>query len=168
MKLIVGLGNPGPEYAGSRHNFGFMVLDHLAKNFKVEKKLQAEISRTAKYLYAKPLTFMNDSGVAVGKIAKFYKIKSENIIVIYDDKDLPFGTIRIRTKGSSGGHNGVASIIQNLSTENFLHFRLGTANPRTAKADTVKFVMSNFTASETKQLPAIIAQAKMEIDKICK
>ncbi|MBU0732011.1 aminoacyl-tRNA hydrolase [Patescibacteria group bacterium] len=150
MKLIIGLGNPGKKYENTRHNAGFMVVDWFVSynelpEFKLDKKLEAAITRTDGVLIAKPQTFMNESGRSVIKIADYYKIKPEDIWVIYDDKDLPFGSLRIRQSGSAGGHNGVKSIIEHLGTENFPHFRFGIVEPDIKIKDTAKYVLKPFS-----------------------
>ncbi len=161
MKLIVGLGNPGKEYKLTRHNFGFIVLDKLAEingvKFKLEKKLEAEMaeitSGNEKLLLAKPQTFMNNSGVSVQKILNFYKIEKEDLLLVYDDKDLNFGDIR--TAGSSSaGHRGVESIIQALGTKEIARVRLGIANG--SDIPTESFVLQRFTAEEQTRLEEII------------
>ena len=124
MKLVVGLGNPGKKYKKNRHNLGFMVIDTLVKNLNERLKVcRRTNSKRAKVkinnkevMLAKPQTFMNKSGLAVRKITNYYKIRPRDIWIIFDDIDLPLGEIRIRHQGSAGGHNGVASIIENLST----------------------------------------------------
>ncbi len=142
MILIVGLGNPGEEYQRTRHNIGFLTIGKLQKtydfsDFNFEKKLQSEISQgkidNQKSMLAKPQTFMNNSGKAVGAIVRFYKIKSENIWVIHDDADLPLGTLRIVRNRGSAGHKGVESIMRALKTQNFVRFRLGTKPSQSGK-----------------------------------
>src|SRR3989339_928868 len=168
MKLLVGLGNPGKEYEKTRHNMGGRVLDALKLDFHLEKKFQAEIyvktgrdlSPTDKpFILCKPQTFMNNSGMAVRAVADYYKISPSDIIVIHDDKDLPLGTIRLRKKGSSGGHNGVQSIIDHLGTSSFTRLKIGVANELTEKNDTTQFVLDKFSKAEEKLLPKIILGA---------
>jgi len=132
MKVIVGLGNPGSEYADTRHNIGFMVVDKLARElgtdspqWKEENRFGAYVMRIGDVLLVKPVSFMNRSGEVVGKIMHFYKLKPSDIWVIHDDLDLPIGKIRIREKGSSAGHNGIKSIIESLASDEFVRFRLG-------------------------------------------
>jgi len=142
MKLIVGLGNPGEEYSKTRHNTGFRALDILAdkKNFKQDDKFNALILDTkinkTKVILAKPQTFMNNSGNAVGKIARYYKIKKEDILIIYDDIDLLIGTIRLRLDGSSGGHRGMDSVLHALRTEKIARLKIGIAEKKTGKQKT--------------------------------
>ena len=161
MKLIVGLGNPGEEYKNTRHNVGFMVIDALAGRLglldcKLEKKFAAEITKQDDVIFAKPQTFMNESGGSIRKITDFYKIDPQNVWVIYDDKDLAFGKIRIRTKGSSGGHKGLQSIIDHLNTENFTRFRIGTIAPNKKVKDTAKYVLKPFSRKQKRELEDVI------------
>ena len=136
MKLIVGLGNPGNEYAQTRHNVGFFVLDALCKKLDASdwrEKFNALVAEARtngeKILLAKPLTYMNNSGLAVGQIRDFYKLDCADIAVAHDDMDLSVGKVRIRAKGSSGGHNGIKSIIAALGSEEFARFRIGIGHP---------------------------------------
>lgn len=167
MKLIVGLGNPGKEYEKTRHNVGFMIVDALASSWKLEKKLQAEISEATidaeRVLLAKPQTFMNLSGEAVQKIASFYKIDPADVVIIYDDVDLEFGKLRVRHGGSSGGHNGVKSVLQHLGDE-FIRFRVGVRNETVNNPiATDKFVLAPFSSAEQAQMGTIIEQATHEL-----
>ena len=136
MKIIVGLGNPGNEYAKTRHNVGFMLVDALAEHLNInlwKDKFNAQIAEgrigTEKILLVKPQTYMNNSGEAVGPLMRWYKVTPEDIIVAHDDMDIPAGTIRIRKKGSSGGHNGIKSLIAHLGSEHFPRVRLGVGRP---------------------------------------
>ena len=168
MKLIVGLGNPGDEYNFTRHNFGFLALDFYAKmhNIPWEKpKRHAIWLKTGDMVFIKPQTFYNDSGLAVQEAMRFYKMSPEDILVINDDFDLNFGQIRYRAKGSSGGNNGLKSIIEHLGTEEFARLRLGTNNPDLrAKMGDVKFVLGRFSAEEKAQLPEILQNIVQRID----
>ncbi len=134
--MLVGLGNPGLKYRHTRHNAGFDCLDVIAKKYgvSIKKKEKSGITGTGviagqKVLFVKPQTFMNNSGECVGALASFYKIAPENIIVISDDMELDCGRIRIRRKGSAGGHNGLKSLIAHLHSENFLRLRVGVGRP---------------------------------------
>ncbi|MBU0667924.1 aminoacyl-tRNA hydrolase [Patescibacteria group bacterium] len=159
MILIVGLGNPGPEYKKTRHNVGFMVLDELAgelklETFKPEKKFSAELATVhidgKKIILAKPQTFMNLSGETVQSLSAFYKIKPENIYIICDDLDLPLGQIRIRRKGGPGTHNGLKSVVEYIG-EDFPRLRVGIeSRGKSAPAlqETVSFVLTPFTSKE--------------------
>ncbi len=132
MKMIVGLGNPGKEYEYTRHNIGFMMIDEYARHYNITgfktkfNGLFAKVYRNGEYfILLKPLSYMNLSGTVVKRFASFFKIKPEDILVIHDDLDLPVGKIKIKFKGSSGGHNGIQNIIDNLKTEIFPHFKVG-------------------------------------------
>ena len=136
MKVIVGLGNPGREYAQTKHNVGFMLVDALADKlgiFNWQEKFDALIAEgrlgTEKILLVKPQTYMNDSGRAVGPLMNWYKLPPEDLIVAHDDMDIPAGTIRIRKKGSAGGHNGIKSVLANLGDEHFSRVRIGIGRP---------------------------------------
>ncbi|WP_029543162.1 aminoacyl-tRNA hydrolase [Selenomonas sp. AB3002] len=136
MKVIVGLGNPGREYAQTKHNVGFMLLDALAEKMGItdwQSKFDALIAEgrmgTEKILLVKPQTYMNESGRAVGPLMNWYKLMPEQLIVAHDDMDIPAGTIRIRKKGSAGGHNGIKSVLAHLGDENFSRVRIGIGRP---------------------------------------
>jgi len=157
MKLIVGLGNIGAQYARTRHNLGFDVVEmlgitlgHQPSEFKKHSKAPADVldlRQTHDCILVKPTTMMNLSGEAVGSIVRFYKIAIEDVWIVYDDVDLDLGQIRIRQGGGSAGHNGVKSIIQHI-TEGFWRVRLGIANPLLAATPTEKFVLDNFFPQE--------------------
>jgi PTH1 family peptidyl-tRNA hydrolase len=152
-KLIVGLGNPGRKHANNRHNVGFQCLDRLAEALglsfsrRKHKALLAQ-GETAgiKVILAKPQTFMNLSGEAVERLAHFYQVTPENILVIYDDLDLPVGKIRLRPEGGSGGHKGMKSIIEHLGTNGFCRLRVGIGRP--PHGDPVDYVLGDFTPDE--------------------
>lgn len=136
MKIFVGLGNPTPEYAATKHNVGFMLADMLADKLGADnwrEKFNALVAEgffnSEKILIVKPQTFMNLSGEAVAPIVNFYKIDVENLVVAHDDMDLPLGMIRLRPKGSGGGHHGIESIIQHIGTQNFPRIRIGVGRP---------------------------------------
>src|SRR4051794_35072705 len=145
--LVVGLGNPGTRYATTRHNAGFMVVDELARQHGIRlssKQANAEVGRGeiagTKVILAKPQTFMNLSGQAVRGLANFYKIPTGRIVIIYDEIALPVGTIRVREKGSSAGHNGAQNVIQQMGTQNIARIRVGVdrpADPRHSQIDWV-------------------------------
>ena len=165
MKLIVGLGNIGREYANTRHNIGFMVVDELAKRWGVSfdrtdrNAMYAEYRLPEKVLLLKPTTYMNLSGVAVGAYADFYNIEPEDIAVIQDDMDMPCGQLRIRRKGSAGGHNGIKSVQQHLGTGEFPRFKIGIGHPERSSQAVVNYVLHAFQ-NEEKQL---IEQAVQEM-----
>jgi PTH1 family peptidyl-tRNA hydrolase len=165
--LIVGLGNPGVHYAHHRHNVGFQCIDHLAHEHNIGLKRsrhkalvgQGSIAEM-RALLARPLTSMNDSGLAVGPLSRYYRIPTEAIVVIYDDIDLAFGTVRVRQGGSSGGHNGIKSIIEHLGTDAFLRVRVGVGRP--PRGDPIDYVLHAFDAD---QLP-VIARAYDAVNEI--
>lgn len=153
MRLIVGLGNPGRKYAGSRHNVGFQCLDRLAEAWglsfgrRKHKALLAQGQMAGlQVVLAKPQTFMNLSGQSVKPLAHFYRVCPEDILVIYDDLDLPLGKIRLRPEGGSGGHKGMKSIIEQLGTNGFPRLRLGIGRP--THGDPVDYVLSDFALDE--------------------
>ena len=167
MKLIVGLGNPGPNYNFTRHNFGFLALDFLAKVHNLEwqkPKFGAIWTKFDDKILIKPQDYYNLSGQAVQAFQHFYKLPLENLLVVCDDFDLPFGTLRFRAKGSSGGNNGLKSIATSLSTSDFPRLRLGTNNPELRqKIGDIDFVLSKFTADEKSALPNILQSAEQKI-----
>jgi len=164
--LIVGLGNPGPNYAKTRHNVGFMVADVLAgrigDGFKVHKKSGAEVAtgRIAgqPVVLAKPRVYMNESGRQVGPLAKFYSVPPEQVIVVHDELDIDFGRIRLKLGGGEGGHNGLRSVVSALGGKNFHRVRLGIGRPPGRK-DPAAYVLEPFTAAERVELPTICEQA---------
>lgn len=152
--IIAGLGNPGREYKDNRHNIGFMLVSHLAQKLEVSfSRLESKALVTkANYfdrqiILAKPQTFMNISGQSVGSLVRFYKIPNENVLVVYDDVDLLFGQIRIRPAGGSGGHKGMASIIERLGTNELPRMRLGIGRPPGRKG-AASYVLRDFSAEE--------------------
>lgn len=172
MKLLVGLGNPGEKYALTRHNIGFMVLNAWVEiqegTFSLEKKFQAEMARVDDILALKPMTMMNNSGLAVAKAAKFHKIAPEDILVIYDDKDMLFPKLRYRSDGTSGGHRGMQSVIDHLGTDAIPRLKIGVDNPlrEQHQLDTADFVLKPFAKSELAQLNELILEAIKRVDKV--
>jgi len=164
IKALIGLGNPGPKYKDTRHNVGFMVADAVAKAIKCDKKYKekafSHIYECPDYdlIIAKPQTYMNLSGNAVLNILEDYGLKPQEILVVYDDLDLPLGTIRLRTKGSSGGHNGIKSIINLIKTEEFPRLKIGIGRPA-RKEEVSDYVLSPFTKDEKIVLDKVIATA---------
>ncbi|MEC9484681.1 MAG: aminoacyl-tRNA hydrolase [Candidatus Izemoplasma sp.] len=155
MKCVIGLGNPGRKYAYTRHNIGFMVLDHIAHvhrlSFKKDNKFKGEIVKFKDTLLLKPHTFMNLSGESLQQVISYYDIAIEDILVIYDDLALEVGNIRLRPKGGSGGHNGIKSIINHLNTKSFKRLRVGIgSNPLIEGKDYVlgKFLKQNQSVIE--------------------
>ena len=159
MKLIAGLGNPGREYAGTRHNAGFMVIDRLAKSLGVavgKKMFKALVGQGQvngeKVVLIKPQTFMNLSGEAVVALLNWHKLSAADLIVIYDDMDLPSGRLRIRPGGSAGGHRGMISIIQTLGEENFTRIRVGIGRPVGQGFETVDYVLSRIRDDQAREM----------------
>jgi len=155
MFLIVGLGNPGRNYEKTRHNAGFLAVDRIAARFGIHVDFYECTSLTGRgsiegesVVLAKPQTFMNRSGEAVRCLVARYRVDLTNLIVIYDDIDLPLGKVRIRTSGGAGGHKGMVSIIHSLGTENFPRIRLGIDRPKNKDTDIVNYVLSPFTQEE--------------------
>ncbi len=173
MKLIIGLGNPGKEYKNTRHNAGFLALEDLRLKIKdlsewsFNKKFNAEVAEgkieNEKLLLAKPQTFMNNSGDAVAKIVRFYKIKPTDVFIVHDDADLPVGTLRIKVGGSSAGHKGVASVMKALDTETLTRFRIGIATG-TRHKPAMDIVLEKFTASENKKLAPVIKRVESALE----
>lgn len=164
--LIVGLGNPGKNYEFTRHNAGFLTLDHIASeldteinNLKNNALVADVVINNHRCLLVKPQTFMNNSGTAVRDIAKFYKIPPEKIIVIFDDISLPCGKLRIRRKGTDGGHNGIKNIIYHLNSDQFPRIKIGVGAKPNPEYDLADWVLSKFGKDDTEQLKAAITKA---------
>ncbi len=180
FQLIVGLGNPGPKYTKTRHNVGFMALEKLAKKenalFRSNKKLIGEIAEiglgSEKRILLLPTTFMNESGKCVKAAMKWYDIKPNQILVILDDIDLPLGKLRIRLQGSSGGHNGLKSIINHLGTDNFCRLRVGIGKPiesnNVGRDNTVSHVLGRFTSEEIKTIELLLNEILLGLESIKK
>jgi len=165
MFLIVGLGNPGEEYARNRHNIGFQCVNYLAERHGLRFDGKQHKARVAsgtlageRVVLAKPFTFMNSSGQSVASLVHWYKIEpSHELLVIYDELDLPFGTLRMRPGGSAGGHNGMKSIIQMLGTQSFPRLRVGIGRPPHG-GETKSWVLNNWGRGEAEALPDIYAR----------
>lgn len=162
MKIIAGLGNPGREYAMTKHNVGFLMIDTLADHLGTTEwrdKFDALIAKTRigtePVLLVKPQTYMNDSGRAIAPIMHFYKLPAEDLIVAHDDMDIPAGVIRIRKKGSSGGHNGIKSILAHLGDEHFSRLRIGIGRPLPGWS-VVNHVLAPFTTEDAPKIRAAI------------
>ncbi len=163
--LIVGLGNPGLEYKHTRHNFGFMTIEHLAGRLNVtlkRMKFKAMIAETRLdgklVVLAKPLTFMNDSGNSVGPLTRYFKVPLGNLLVMHDDLDLPLGSVRLRPQGGSSGQRGMASIINRLGTQEFPRMRLGIGRPP-GQMDPVDYVLQPFLPQEVELKKMVLDQA---------
>ncbi len=175
MKLIVGLGNIGDKYKNTRHNAGFMAVDELFDRsdfqpFKKSDKFRAEIAEgeisNEKALLVKPHTFMNLSGESVAGIMNFYKIPPEDLIVIHDDADLPYGTIRIRPDGSDGGHKGIKSIIEHIGSQGFIRVRIGIEAPVLFKGRLEDYVLGKFTDAEKRAFISAIDKVPTAVETI--
>jgi PTH1 family peptidyl-tRNA hydrolase len=171
--LIVGLGNPGRKYRGNRHNIGFMAVDKLAAahgitSSSVQNKAIVGNGRIHSHpvIIAKPQTFMNSSGDSVGPLAKYYKIPQENVFIVYDELDLPFGTVRLREKGGAGGHNGMKSIINHLGQE-FPRMRLGIGRPP-GQMPVQAYVLQDFHKSDVPVLEDVLDVAVRAIETYLK
>jgi PTH1 family peptidyl-tRNA hydrolase len=165
VKLIAGLGNPGAAYQATRHNIGYRLLEYISLQNKIPLQQQAVLSYIGQgtlwdipVVLAKPLTFMNRSGEAVKALADYYRILYANIIIIHDDLDLPFGQIRIKTRGGSGGHRGIASLLDWLKEDTFIRIRIGIGRPLSGTEES-QFVLQAFSAEEEKNLDEIIVRA---------
>lgn len=163
--LIVGLGNPGPGYAGNRHNVGFMCCDEVAVGMGVKFKRDRSRSMAVSGVLAgrpvtvaKPITFMNASGGPVAALSRFLKIPAARIVVIHDELDLPFGSIRMKLGGGDNGHNGLRSVTSALGTREYYRVRIGIGRPP-GRMDPAEFVLRNFSAAEREGLPEIVARA---------
>ncbi|MBF6412160.1 aminoacyl-tRNA hydrolase [Nocardia cyriacigeorgica] len=164
--LVVGLGNPGPEYERTRHNVGFLVADVLAERvggrFSVHKKSGADLLTARldgrQVLIAKPRSFMNLSGRPVAALARFFSVPPTEVIVVHDELDLPFGAIRLKRGGGEGGHNGLRSVSQALTTKDYLRTRIGIGRPP-GRQDPADYVLKPFSAPERKEVPVLVEQA---------
>lgn len=166
MKLIVGLGNPGKEYENTRHNVGFMIIDYYCQGERFKEKFNGLYLKKningEQVVFLKPLSYMNLSGEVVAKYIKFYKINPEDLLIVRDDLDLPIGTARFKFDSSSGGDNGVKSIIHCLGTKEFCQFKVGISNNKLI--DTKNYVLGTFKKDETEKLNNIIIKSKEVID----
>ena len=174
MYLIVGLGNPEEEYSKTRHNMGFNAINKIAKEYGIEvnkKKFQglyeSGIIEGQKVILIKPQTYMNSSGNSVKEIVDYFKIEKENIIVVYDDMDIEPGKIKIRKKGSAGGHNGMKSIIQMLGTDEFPRIRIGIGRPE-HNGDEINYVIGAIPEEEIEELEKGVEKAKGAVIEILK
>ncbi len=173
IQLIVGLGNPGPQYANTRHNCGFMVVDRLAERWGIplvlEKRFQGSygegLALGGKRRLLKPETYMNRSGEAVRAVLDWYKLAPSSVLVVYDDTDLPLGRLRLRGSGSAGGHNGMKSVIQHLGSEAFPRLRLGVGKPK-GNQDMVGHVLGRFEPAEQAVLERVL-KAAVEAVECC-
>ena len=174
MNLVVGLGNPGPEYQDNRHNLGFKVVDELsarARGNTPRAKFGAEIGEVtlagARVLLCKPMEFMNVSGQAVARVAGFWKVPVAELIVVHDELDLPFGRLKLGVGGGHGGHNGVRSLLADLGDAGFARVRVGVGRP-SAGHDPANYLLANFSRAEAKELPELVGLAADAVEAIVK
>lgn len=160
FRLVVGLGNPGRQYAGTRHNAGFLVMDEMARRaavaFRFEPKWDAEVAQCGGRMLMKPQTFMNLSGESVGNYARYYRLEPAELLVVLDDVALPFGDLRLRKSGSAGGHNGLESVLMHMATETVPRLRFGVGAASGALHD---HVLGKFTSEEQSALEPAIGRA---------
>jgi PTH1 family peptidyl-tRNA hydrolase len=168
LKLLVGLGNPGRDYAGHRHNLGFVVVERLASRLGIalaQEKFEARFGQGDveghRILLLEPQTYMNGSGAAVAAAVRFYKVGLKDLLVVHDELDLPFGRLQLKRGGGTGGHNGLESIVERLGEEGFARLRVGIGKPPgpNAKERVVGHVLHDFSAEERAELPALIDRA---------
>lgn len=174
MRVVVGLGNPGQEYSQTRHNVGFITLDQLAERwqcgnwrFKHEALVSEYRGGAEPVVLVKPQTYMNLSGVAVASVLNWYKLKPEDVVVIFDDLDLPTGKLRLRLQGGSGGHKGIESILVHLGKDTFTRVRIGIGRPP-AGWETANYVLGRFTADEKAPMEDSITRAADAVESILK
>ncbi|PZR54247.1 aminoacyl-tRNA hydrolase [Xylanimonas oleitrophica] len=178
--LVVGLGNPGPQYAGNRHNVGQMVLDLLAERagtrWARHARAQAVVGEGRlgtlaggrpgpRVVLAKPTTYMNTSGGPVAGLAKYYGIEPGGVVVVHDEVDIPFDTIKLKTGGGEGGHNGLRDITKALGTKDYLRVRVGVGRPP-GRMDTADFVLKDFSSTEKKDLPILVDDAADAVEML--
>jgi len=168
--LVVGLGNPGTEYAKNRHNVGFMIVDVIAgrtgARFGRHRKAVAQVAEgrlgvgadPPRLVLAKPMTYMNLSGGPVAALRQFYKVPLEQVVVVYDELDLPYGTLRLKQSGGEGGHNGLRSVSKSLGAKDYLRVRFGIGRPP-GRQDPADYVLSDFSAMERKELDFLVDRA---------
>lgn len=170
--LIVGLGNPGPQYARNRHNAGFMLVDRLARRWQAawsrERAFDACLARAQcqdrRVILCQPLTFMNASGQAVRRLLDYYQLGLERLLVVVDDADLPLGELRLRPGGGTGGHHGLESVAQHLGTNQYPRLRIGIGRPPAQGREITDYVLSDFTAAETSRLEKVLTQAGLQVE----
>ncbi len=168
MFLIVGLGNPGTKYENNRHNVGFLVIDEIAKNLTTsninKSNFSADVLKASNQLLVKPTTYMNNSGLSVHAIKEYYKLTLDDIIVIHDDLDLPFGTVKFKVGGGHGGHNGLRSIDSHVGNM-YTRVRIGIGKPE-SKSDVANYVLSDFSKEELNKLEGIISHTIKAIESL--
>ncbi|MEA3314439.1 MAG: aminoacyl-tRNA hydrolase [Campylobacterota bacterium] len=168
MYLVAGLGNPGDKYLKTRHNIGFMVIDKITIGLDSininNSNFNAVVKKSSNNLYVKPQTFMNESGISIFNIAQYYDIPNENIIIVHDDLDLEFGTVKFKIGGGHGGHNGLRSIDSHID-KNYIRVRVGIGKPK-IKSDVINYVLGNFSNEEFNIIDDIISHILKSIEAI--
>lgn len=168
MLVVVGLGNPGKEYEKTRHNIGFMVLqalaDDLGLSFRKEDRFEGYRAKASGLELLLPTTYMNESGRAVQKLLRYFQIAPSKVLVVVDDMDLPFGQLRLKAFGGSGGHNGIKSLEEHLGTTHFARLRVGIGRP--VLGSQVNYVLGGFTQEEAKLLPKVIEEALAGVKRL--
>ncbi|MFA6808938.1 MAG: aminoacyl-tRNA hydrolase [Eubacteriales bacterium] len=165
MKAVIGLGNPGIKYRGTKHNVGFMLLERMTTSLRLKYrtdfrgKVAEDKIGQEKVLFLKPYTYMNLSGISVAELKGYYKLSGKDLLIIHDDMDLPFGKLRFRSKGSAGGHNGIKSVITEIETNEFWRLKIGVGRP-SENFDVISHVLSSFNREESKQLEEILIEAE--------
>lgn len=172
MKLVLGLGNPGRRYTRTRHNLGFLLLDRIgeARGIRIgDERCESLVGRgeweQESLVLAKPQTYMNNSGLAAAALLRRFRVRGADLVVAYDDLDLPFGRLRIRCGGSAGGHRGMASILQHIADRDFVRVRIGIGRPPEGM-DTVDYVLSRFSPEEQDSLDGVLAKAAEAVEAI--
>ncbi len=172
MKLVVGLGNPGRRYERTRHNLGFLLLDRIAEARGIrigDDRCQSLVGRgeweRESLVLAKPQTYMNHSGLAAAALVRRFQVRGANLVVAFDDLDLPFGRLRIRCGGSAGGHRGLGSILQHVADRDFVRLRIGIGRPP-AGEDAVEYVLSRFSPEEQDSLDDVLSRAVEAVEAI--
>ncbi|GAA2404212.1 peptidyl-tRNA hydrolase [Catellatospora methionotrophica] len=177
--LIVGLGNPGTQYAGNRHNVGFFIADLLAERTRVKfgrhRKAVADVAEARlgvgvdapRLILVKPLTFMNLSGGPAAALSQFYKVPAEQIIAVHDELDIPYGQLRLKVGGGEGGHNGLRSMTKSLATKEYVRVRFGVGRPP-GRQDPADFVLSDFSTAERKELEFLVDRAADAVEAVVK
>ena len=170
--VLAGLGNPGERYAFTRHNAGAQVLDELAARSGVQLKrhrsgcLAADARLgSVPVVLARPTSFMNESGGQVSRLARFYRVSAEQVVVVHDELDIPFGVVRVKAGGGTAGHNGVRSVASHLSSKDFVRVRVGIGRPA-GRQDPVDFVLARFSSSERRELPLLISDAADAVERV--
>ena len=170
IRLVIGLGNPGRQYVGTRHNVGFDVLDRLAAKrvlrWQPNRQFQGEIASDTGLYFLKPLTYMNLSGQSVGQVARFYKLEPEQCLVVVDDIALEIGRLRLRKSGSAGGHNGLKSLIAHFQTDVFPRLRIGVGEV-TSESDLADHVLSPFSKSDREKIEPVLDRAAEAVEHAC-